>query len=139
MVVVYAFGVERGKTAVPAVPATKSAIPVPVVQKPVMISVKAPAQTKPALPVSKASPQVNMPVQDTAKPYTIVAATFRNSQTASQEMARVKKQGLDAYIGTSDAYFQVCVGAYPDKDSVQSKKALTKVRQFYKDAYFKLR
>lgn len=115
LVIVFALGVERGKAASGALP------------RPQPAQVKTEKVAAPAVP------------QDFSKPYTIVAAAFRRKDTAIQELNKLKREGFDATVVQSDSYFQVRIGAYPDKDSVLSKKALARIRQFYKDAYFKLR
>ena len=116
-VIVFALGVERGKVIARPLPRPR-AIPI---QGKVMI---------------KPTPAA---VQDFSRPYTIVAAAFRRKDIAVQELNKLKRRGLDATLVQSDSYFQVRVGAYPDKDSVGSQKALAVIRQFYKDAYFKLK
>lgn len=120
MVIIYALGVERGKTFSKSITAVISKPPV--------------AKIAPSLPATQ-----TQLVQDVSKPYTIAAVTLTRKETAVTEANRLKKEGLDSFVVESGPYFLVCVGAYPDKDSVQSKKALSGVKRFYKDAYFKLR
>lgn len=117
MVIVFALGVERGKVAARTLP------------RPPAIPIHGKLMAKPA-------PEA---VQDFSKPYTIVAAAFRRKDTAMQEFNKLKREGFDVTLVQSDSYFQIRVGTYPDKDSAGSKKALARIRQFYKEAYFKLR
>jgi hypothetical protein len=165
MVVVYAFGVEAGKTkaeqtAVERVPAVQVAAPVvpivassanvvrvqpitkapPAVKAQVMpvYAVKAqPIAKAPVAAVVKAQPVVK--VAPVAKPYTIVAVTFARRDNAIQEIYKIKKLGYDAVLVQTGNYFMVCVGAYSDKTSPDGQKDLKKLRRFYKDAYLKLR
>lgn len=114
MVIVFAIGVERGKV-------------IARTPRPSVIQPKAERIGAAVTP------------QDFSKPYTIVAAVFKRKDTAMHEANKLKNEGFDVTLVQSDSYFQVRVGIYADKDSAQSKKALARVRQFYKDAYFKLR
>lgn len=152
MVVVYALGVETGKTKVlenpqPASPAVVSAAPQ--IKAVVMPNIAVAVQPVNARPQLGAKPQqvpqgaVTPAIQTGAannfgKPYTIVAVTLTRKETALQEIAKLKKLGFDARLVQSDRYFQVCVGAYPDKTSTVSLKDLTKVKRMYKDAYLKM-
>ena len=138
MVVLYALGVETGKSRaiesaqvlapalLPAVPqVAKVAVPKPVTKTQIVTKTPAPA----------AAPAVS----NANKPYTIVAVTFISKDTAMQEINRLKKQGYSATIIQSDRYFQVCIGAYADRTGVESQKDLKKVRRLYKDAYIRLK
>lgn len=124
MVIIYALGIERGKRLGQT----------PVVQSRVIG--RAPA---PLVPQEKAAPiPAKAPlIQETAKPYTIVAAAFATKDKAQEEAGRLKKGSFDSFVAESAPYFLACVGAYPDKES--AKPTLSKVRKTYKDAYLKLR
>lgn len=157
MVVVFALGVERGK--IIARPAISIAIPAqgspstqarPAAQKPQVAPPQPAAATQQAatlqstaikiktVPIAKVAPMQQAAAADkTARPYTIVAATFANKGTAAQEMTRLKKDGFDAMLVQSGRYFRLCIGAYPDKESAQG--SLKRVKQRYKDAYIKLK
>lgn len=166
MVVIYAAGVERGKRSSGKTADIVMIKPVTTVGTPAISqSVKAPqflstAQVAPSrerpltqknvIPAVMVAPKVKASVgekaapslaisQDKTKPYTIIAVTFTRKDTAAQEANRLRREGFDANVIESYPYFQVTVGAYPDKDSAQSKRSLSKIKQFYKDAYFKLR
>ena len=157
MVVLYALGVETGKSRaiegawpVPASAAmpqvAKVIAPQPVItsqaqgvkqNQPVRIvtpAVKMQIATKAPIPVS-----VPSVVSNVTKPYTIVAVTFVSKDTAMQEIGKLKKQGYDAVIIQSDRYFQVCIGAYSDRTGPNSQKDLKKVKRLYKDAYLRLK
>ncbi|MBI4974433.1 MAG: SPOR domain-containing protein [Candidatus Omnitrophica bacterium] len=132
MVIIYALGIEKGKSSqvlsIKAVVETK-------VLKPVF-EPKVPAESK--VEPTPAKAQV-IQEKEVNKPYSIVAVTFAKKDSALLEIARLKRAGYDAFILQSDSYYLACIGTYPDKDSAQSKKALGKIRERYKDAYFKLR
>lgn len=132
MVIIYALGIEKGRSS--RVWSAKPVIEAKVI-KPV-IEDKVAAESKAEISPIKAQA---IQAQPADKPYTIVAAAFAKKDSCLVETGRLTKKGFDAFILESDPYFLACVGTYPDKDSVQSKKALAKVRQIYKDAYFKLR
>ena len=155
MVIVFALGVEQGKsiqreapkvirtttapkplskTLAPGAPTLGLKAPV----KPVKAAALPAAATvvKPQTPQTKIQqPQISQAAQ--AAPFTIVAATFARQETALFELNHLKSAGLDAYIYKSDPYFQLCVGRYTNKD--EPKKVLSKVRQVFKDAYIKYR
>ena len=131
MVIVYAMGVEKGKSV------DKVSIVSSAKVQPERLSQSQPvkAQVLIAKPIAPAPESI----RDVGKPYTIVAVTFTRKDTAAQEVNYLKKEGFDATVVQSDSYLLVCIGAYPDKNSSQSKMALSKVRKIHKDAYFKLR
>ena len=121
MVVVYALGVEVGRTRAAS----------QIVQQ---VSVKkvAPVAQPPALRV----PKTVAAAQDMARPYIIVAGAYSRKDNALSAMARLKQAGFGAYIGKSAPLFQVWVGAKTGSDAL---KELAKVRKLCKDAYLKTR
>ena len=143
MVVVYAIGVERGKSIsvkAPSAPAFQPAPkPMAISQKPIASGAAVKPAERPKTPVSlPAQPKVlTNAVHAADKPYTIVAATFSGKTTASAAVERLQKDGFDAYLYQSDPYFQVCVGVFSDRAAGQA--TLNRIKQRYKDAYFKLR
>jgi len=153
MGVLYALGVETGRSRI-----VESARPVPVPAPAVMPQVvkvgtpQAVIKTQPVIktqvaPVVKTqiavkAPAAPVPAQalpNADRPYTIVAVTFVNKDTALQEINKLKKQGYSVTLIQSDRYFQVCIGAYTDKAGAEIQKDLKKVRRLYKDAYLRLR
>ena len=168
MVVVYALGVESGKskaqeiaqpvtTALPAAaivtPAQVAGSLQPVAIRqgqpvrataPIMQNGKVPAQTVAIkVPPAKSAPSPSVPVASVTSnpgmPYTIVAVTFTRKDTAAQEIDKLKKQSFAAELIQSDRFFLVCIGSYADRTGSQSQKDLKRVRRLYKDAYLKLR
>ena len=133
IVVVYALGVEAGKTKTPEVvqAATAPAVPQSAVREPVKVPVAIPAQV-----VTQKQP-VRMPAP--AKPYTILVATFTRKDNAVQEIEKLKNQGIAATLIQSGSYFQVNVGAYASKADAQGQKDLARIKRLYKDAYLKSR
>jgi hypothetical protein len=138
MVVIYALGVETGKAAAkmgiaPAVAQVKQ----PVLSlKPVQrVELKTSIPAK-DLVVAAQPVQVSTPDAGAVKPYTIAAGSFRTRQAAVKETGRLKMEGFDAFIKESGSFFVVCVGAYPDKTSTQSRSALASIKQVRADAYF---
>ncbi|MDD5495911.1 MAG: SPOR domain-containing protein [Candidatus Omnitrophica bacterium] len=99
------------------------------------------ASLKAAVPATASiqkAPSKDKQVREALNPYyTIIAVTFTREDTASAEAARLKKDGLDAFIAQSDKYYTVCVGRYAAKEV--ARKSLGKVRRMYKDAYIKLK
>ena len=145
LVIVYALGVERGKVLSLKAPLPSVAISVaqgnitPIGKKSVMDPVISnQVKTALAVPTPSLPAKIGL-VQASAKPYTIVAVTFSRKEMAETESNRLKGDGFDAFVASSDSYFLVCVGAYPDRDGVQTKKELNRVKRIYKDAYLKLR
>ena len=157
MVLVYALGVETGKSRkirtvtaqqeVKRVPIQSQAgriiqpvsttLVVPVVQKtPVTAAAPAAQSTKPLVPAVTAT---NAVAQDSAKPYTIVVAAFSKKETAQASAARLTKDGFAAFVYQSGSYSMVCVGSYADKYGIQVKQDLNVIKRTYKDAYIKLR
>lgn len=131
LVGVYAIGVERGRGIGRAVDTQPPSIRV----SPVTQNVPAP----PRIPqsVTMESTVVKIKTMDVKLPYTIVAATFSNKDTAEREAKRLRADGLGASVVPSDRYHQIHVGSYATKENAQA--ALKKVRARYKDAYIKTR
>ncbi len=148
MVVVYALGIEAGKSvvmegsnpataSVPQVAKIVTPKPANIAQNNKTISQSAIAATT---QVATKAPASVPAVSNANKPYyTIVAVTFTGKDIAMQEIDKLKKQGYSAALIQSDRYFQVCIGAYADKTGALSQRDLKKVRRLYKDAYLKLR
>lgn len=145
MVVVYALGIEAGKSrvaegAIPAVVVAPQAAKIVTPQTAKIVTPQPVKVTAPAQPVAKAPVPAPMVAPNANKPYyTIVAATFSSKDIAMQEIAKLNKQGYNATLVQSDRYFQVCIGAYADKTGALSQKDLKKVKRLYKDAYIKLK
>ena len=123
MVVVYAVGVEVGKSRRPA---TKA--------------LAAPAEKQRA---ASAAPQ-KAPEPSPAKTagagrYMIIAGTFKNRDSAMKAAYKLKKAGMDVYIAESGAYFQVRCGPYANTTGGEALKDLKTVRGLQPDAYFKLK
>jgi len=163
LVVVFAVGVERGKSmeskaivkalarslegpAEPALPAAEPARPsgaIPAGARTAMQSQGMPARTAaagaPSPAARDAAPAVKIdPFDDLgARPYTIVAASFKGRDAANAAADGLKKEGLAAYVNQNGPYFVVCVGGYQSRTAAQS--TFTKVRRAFKDAYIKLR
>ena len=143
MVVFFALGVEKGKSlaALEIVPSVA-----PIQEATVKVQSKAVAapitQVKAVQTVTNITPkdkntqpaQVQQPKD---KSYTIVAAAFSHQDTASREVAILKKGSLDAFVYYSEPYYLACVGSFANKDSAQ--KVLSRVRQMHRDAYVRLR
>ena len=124
MVIVYALGVERGRSAVPR-------------QKPAPIAVRsAPAVSAPEI---KSEPEVETvaAVKETVKPYTIAVASLSKKETAIEEAARMREIGFDTFVIYRKPFYVVCIGAFADKTSSASQKELIRVKRFSRDAYFK--
>jgi hypothetical protein len=140
MVLVFALGVENGKSRGDRARIIMAAKVVPVASKPVAV-VAAP-KARPLQSDSGAAPKAR-PLQSdsgtTAKPYTIVAATFSKKETAQAAVAFLTKEGSNASVVFSDPYYRVCVGSYIDMYGTQVQKDLAKVKRIYKDALVRVR
>ena len=155
MVVVYALGVEKGKTAARdradlatehTAVAIKASQDIRMQKAPQFISTAPIARVKPVAVVKEAPvPAATVrakplpPDQNSSLPYTIVAVTFVRKESAQNEVERLKRENIIAYVFFSDPYYQVRIGYYPDKTGASSLEGLKKVKKRYKDAYFKLR
>ena len=126
MVIVYALGIEKGRSAVPRPSQAPAARVVPVKGAPEM---------KPG-PMSAVSVTA---VKEVMKPYTIAIASLSKKETALSEAARMKANGFDSFVIYREPYYVVCVGAFADKTSSASQKELARVKRFCRDAYFKQR
>ena len=135
MVVVYAFGVEKGKALELRAPAAQVA---KTIKSVTTGGPNTPSHEAPAAEHATAASQaqaVSSPGQ--LKGYTIVGATFTRKEWADKEVERVKKSGYDAAVYQSANFFLVCIGSYQTRD--EAKLALSKIRSAYKDAYLRSR
>ena len=125
MVIVYALGVEKGRSVAPR-PTLEPA--------PHAAPVKAAPEIRP-----QPAAQTVASAREITKPYTIAVASLSKKETALSEAARMKANGFDSFVIPSPPYYVVCVGAFADKISSTSQKELVRVRRFSGDAYFKQR
>jgi len=137
MVVVYALGVEAGKSR------PSGDVQPPPAAAPAAVVAPQAARVEPH-PAAKAVPRPQpvkaiQPAKMSAKSYTIVAATFTRKDNAAQEVARLRSQGFDASLTQSDVYFQACVGAYAERSVPEAQRDLKNLKRVYKDAYIKPR
>lgn len=153
MVIVYALGVESGRSRVaPAIQAAKPVLAPRAVSAPqeraVTISPKNILNTAPIAPVTSSAPIPLRPTRgqsktaftgERARPYTVLASTFSKVENAQAAAALLVKQGFNATITYAKPYYQVCIGAYADKISAEAERDLARVRRIFKDAMFKLR
>lgn len=153
MVVVYALGVENGKTAAPLQaqtvtnPTPKVSVPAtemrPAAVSPKNIFNTAPIATVVNEPkVSGAVIRSQIKAQAAAqrsKPFSILACTFNRTENAQAAAAQLSKQGYNVMVLYRKPYYQVCVGSYADKSSPEAQADIAKVRRKYKDAMFILR
>lgn len=134
MVILYAVGVERGKSLGRKAPA------IAVVQK---------TSERPGANVQKPQPVAGNKIESAAgevgissgkvpaKPYTIAVAALSKKETAYGEVVKLKANMLDAFVIYREPYYVVCVGSLSDKTSAKSIQELNRVKRFRKDAYFK--
>lgn len=126
MVIVYALGVEKGKSVIiKSSPASTPSYAAPLKVSP---------EIKPIKPVSVVTVAA---VNEVVKPYTIAVASLSRKDTAMEEVARMKANGFDSFVIYSQPYYVVCIGAFDDKTSSASQKELARVKRFCRDAYFK--
>lgn len=144
MVIVYALGVERGKSlkarAMPTLSAAQAkaapAVTTAALTGSAVIKIKQVPLEKVA-PLTVPRPGTATLFQPAGRPFTIIAGAFTRKDTALQEAARLTKDGFDAKVFQANLYFQVCVGAYANKKAAQG--TLKRIRVRYKDAYIKQR
>jgi len=117
LVLVYALGVEVGRSRAIERIASK-------------ISAKTPQVVVPVTKVMQITPQA----QNLPKPYAIMAGTFARDDNAQNAVIRLKKSGFNAYAIRSGAYFKVYVGSFTSDSSPDAQILLGKIRRMYKDA-----
>lgn len=153
MVIVYALGVESGKSRkeAAAVQTMKPVLsPPPVSQAQQSRAATIPARnilsTAPIVTAVKSAPPVRQAIRGQAKipvsgkaskQFTILAATFTKQENAERARAILAKHGLDAVIVRSRLYYRVCVGAYANGS--EAERDLSRVKSIYKDAMLKTR
>lgn len=138
LVVVYALGVENGKS--------KGLQPTVMLQNnPDSPKSSVSGKTKQAkvVPLERAlittAPEVRKKdiVKTEALPgaFTILAATYTNRDSAVREVNRLKAAGFLPFIVRSNGYFRVCAGSYKDKNGSDAARDLKKLKRIHKDAY----
>ena len=152
MVVVYALGVENGKsrTDAPIVQAAKTlpSLPLSQIQKSraATIPAKNILNTAPIVAAVNSTAPVRQTVPDqmktaitgkASKPFTILAGTFTKRDNAEAACSVLTRQGLNAAVTYGQLYYRVCVGAYTN--SAEAQRDLARVRNIYKDAVLKPR
>lgn len=154
LVVVYALGVEKGKGmrgAAPVAPPVSEVRPAPPQDRSRSAQKVAAMATIPETRLAgiaatggatftQTAPKPAMPAavktdaqRDMTGQYTVLAVTLTRQDTAAAEAARLKREGFDAFIRPSGAYFQVCIGSHPTRESAE--KSSVRVRRLYRDAY----
>ena len=147
MVVFFALGVEKGKSAAYAKFAATKTITKNIVAAQALSvkSVQAPIVVTKSVVATNITPKINPPaaavkaqaVFDKTKPYMIVAAAFSREDLALKEVGKLKMAGLEAFVYYGEPYYLACVGSFQSKDG--DRKILNKVRQMHRDAYVRLR
>ncbi|MFH1995641.1 MAG: SPOR domain-containing protein [Candidatus Omnitrophota bacterium] len=136
MVVMFALGVEKGKTAAvrevqePEKPARAAesvvVMPEPRLKPVIEIGVLEPNQAD-TTPVDK--PGTPEPL------YTIQAVTFKTRSAANRAIKSLENDGYQPYVKASGDYLQVCVGRYPTKQEAENDRA--KLLKTFGDCYIK--
>jgi len=134
MVVIYAVGVEQGKSISRKAPAMAVVQKVP--QRPA-VDIPAPQPAVSSKVVPAAAETIAPSGRATAKPYTIAVSALSKRDTAASEVARLKANAFDAFVIYREPFYVVCVGSFADKTSARSIQELNRVKRFNKDAYFK--
>jgi len=135
MVVVYALGVEAGRSRMSEQIASQSAVKKEIgPQAPALSAKMAPQKIA---PISVQGNKVPVSVQSYSKPYTIVTGSFTKKENASGEVSQLRRQGFNAYIGQTYPLYQVYVGAFASKTGADALAELRRIKNVRKDAYLK--
>ena len=139
-VVIFSLGVEKGKRAAAKVTAAAKETPAaPVAEAPARI--KEAEKITPGAPEKAEKTENKKPAPPPAKeeaadrPYTIQIVALKDKAAAEREMARLKKEGYDAFIIPSDKWIQICVGRYANKKD--SEKDFKELKNKYPSCYFR--
>lgn len=138
MVIVYALGVESGKSRIKTdIPSQHQVVTPPALTPRVVpIGAKNMLNTAPVVSATKPTSTAVMPA---AKMYTILAGSYAKRDGAQASAAVLVKLGFTVTITYSEPYYRVTVGSYASKNGADALKDMTKVKRIYKDAMFKLR
>jgi hypothetical protein len=141
LVVIYAVGIEQGRNQNVDMPAAITISAESELKKAGSFfsttQIRAASEQQPVRAVK--APEAPKSGAPAAAPYTIVAATYKSSDSAVKDMNVLRREGLAAYLAKKDAYTVVCVGAYTDREGALVRADLVRVRARYKDAYIKSR
>lgn len=133
-VVIYALGVESGRSSANRRKAQLSIDPAP---KQAPIEKPAPPG-RTAHPVAADTAAPARPAEP-GKPYTISVGSYENQQFAVDDARKLKAMGFDAFVMKTDLYFVVCAGSFDDKTSAASRQALARIKGIRPGAYFRAR
>jgi len=159
MVVIYALGIEVGKMRVrelmsmrPSAESMGSGVNSAPIRPPQVAAIQVKsakqsqrpqsalaASTFPSLGAASQT-KATLPYRDrlraaSEKSFTVVVGTYRNRETALQDVDRFKKIGFDAFLSLNGEYYRVSAGSYGSKES--ALKALANVKKVRPDAYIK--
>lgn len=123
MVVIFALGVEKGRSLRLNAVAAKKITGSPAMTQRLVVK-------QPIVKKAVTGPAVN-------KPFMVVIAALLNKENAQAQVAALRSKGFDAYCYQSDKYFLICVGTFPNKESAQA--TLNSVKRIYKEAYIRSR
>jgi cell division septation protein DedD len=137
MLVIFSFsvGLERGKRAALAAPATTAGevtvaasaapvVPAPQVAPAVVKAVKAPVKEN-----LKKTPAEASPAATSGASYTLQVASYRTSLPAQREADKLKAKGFkDVHVIPKGAYMIVCVGSFGRKEDASGVKRQLKSR-----------
>lgn len=135
MVVVYALGVEAGKSRMAEQIASQSAVKREVRPQASVPNVRITPQQ--IIPTSAQGSKMSASVQSYSRPYTIVTGSFAKKENASGEVSQLRRQGFNAYIGQTYPLYQVYVGAFASVTGADALTELKKIKNVRKDAYLK--
>ncbi len=154
MVIVYALGVESGRSTLKS-PQAQMPKPVRTViipmspqnrisvmpDKNILNTAPVASLSKPAAPVKQLNQNQPKPVAaaQSPMPFTIIACTLTKLENAQAAGSLLAKRGFTVSVSYSAPYYRVCIGAYANKNSPEAQRDLLKVRRIYKDAFIKLK
>ena len=72
-------------------------------------------------------------IEKTYKPYAIQLISYKEKQDAENELARLQKKKIDAFILHAGNWYQVCAGGYENIEEAQ--KALTQFRKDFEGCF----
>jgi Sporulation related domain. len=147
MVIFFALGVEKGKSAAyakfkAAKPAVKNMVAVQSIlavpsRTPIVVARSPVAANIPPKAVAETAPVKAQAAIDKTKPFTVSAGSFIVEDSALTVVSRLKAAGLEAYVYYKEPHYVACVGSFQNRDA--AGKTLNTVKQMYKDAFIRLK
>ncbi|NQT22621.1 MAG: SPOR domain-containing protein [Candidatus Omnitrophica bacterium] len=126
LIVCFALGVEKGKREVISVLKNERIKAIETIE-----TIRA-SQTE---VVETEESVIVQPAVKEEKPYTIQLISYKGKRAAEEKAAKLKTEGIEAFLIYNDKWYQVCSGSYANKE--EAEKDLKKLSKKHKGCFLR--